>query len=271
MARVLNGKELADFIKERQAKQVRALRQAHKIIPKLAILMTPKANEAIGVYVKYKSIYAADILIETQVEVCEQADMSTVIERLNADDSVQGIIVQLPLDNIAQTDDIVNLIAPQKDVDGLGAGADYPSATAEAINWLCGGYNVPLDSAKIAVVGQGRLVGAPLTKMWLNSGYSVTPIDIDTPDAKAIIQASDVVVSAVGKPGLIASADIKHKAVVIDAGTASENGTVVGDVADDVRERSDVSITPVKGGVGPLTIALLYDHLIQACIKLRTN
>lgn len=271
MARELNGKELADFIKERQAKQVRALRQAHKIIPKLAIIMTPKANEAIGVYVKYKRIYAEDILIETIVEVCEQADMPDLITKLNNDSSLQGIIVQLPLDDVTKTDEIVNAIAPEKDVDGLGTKAQYPSATAEAINWLCGGYNVPLGTARIAIVGQGRLVGAPLTKMWLQSGYDVTPVDIDTPNANEIIRASDVVVSAVGKPGLISSDLIKAKAVVIDAGTASENGTVVGDVASAVRERSDVSVTPAKGGVGPLTIALLYDHLIQACLKLITK
>lgn len=270
MARELNGKELADFIKERQAKQVRALRQAHKVIPKLAIVMTPKANQAIGVYVKYKRIYAQDILIETAVEVCEQAEMPALIKRLNNDASVQGIIVQLPLDDASKTDEIVNMIEPAKDVDGLGVEASYPSATAEAINWLCGGYNVPLDMAKITVVGQGRLVGGPLTKMWKNSGYSVMTVDINTPNANEIISSSDVVVTAVGKPGLITSAHIKQNAFVIDAGTTSENGTVVGDVADDVRERTDISITPVKGGVGPLTIALLYDHLIQACQKLRS-
>lgn len=267
MAKELNGAELADFIKERQAKQVRALRQAHKVVPKLAIVMTPKANSVIGVYVKYKKLYASDILIETVVEVCEQPTMPEVIKRLNSDSTVQGIIVQLPLDDAGQTDDIVNLIAPQKDVDGLGKSAAYPSATAEAINWLCGGYNVPLGTAQIAVVGQGRLVGAPLINMWRNSGYNVTAIDINTPNTDKILQASDIIVSAAGVPNLIKSVFIKPGAIVIDAGTASENGVVAGDVASDVRERSDISITPVKGGVGPLTIALLYDHLIQACFK----
>lgn len=266
MTKSLNGAELAGFIKERQAKQVRNLRQGHKIVPKLAILMTPKAKEVIGVYVRGKQAYAEDILIETVLEVCEQSDMPATIERLNADESVQGIIVQLPLDDPAGTDEVVNKIAPEKDVDGLGVNAMYPSATADAINWLCGGYGIDLDKANIVIVGQGRLVGRPLYNMWTVAGYDVMVVDVDTNNYDAIKRA-DVVVSAVGVPRLIKSADVKRGATVIDAGTTSENGAVVGDVADDVRERGDITITPVKGGVGPLTIALLFDHLIQACLK----
>lgn len=267
MAKNLSGAELASYIKERQAKQVRNLRQTHKIFPKLAVIMTPRADEVVGTYVRGKRAYGDDILIETEVHVCEQTDMVATIERYNADDSVQGIIVQLPLDDAAGTDAVVNTIAPAKDVDGLGANASYPSATADAINWLCGGYSVDLMQSKIAIVGQGRLVGKPLLQVWQTAGYDVTPVDVDTPNREEIIKNSDVVVTAAGVPRLIASSVIKHGATVIDAGTASENGTIVGDVAPDVRERSDVSITPVKGGVGPLTIALLYDHLIQACQK----
>lgn len=267
MAKSLNGAELAGYIKERQAKQVRALRQAYKIIPKLAILMTPKAGEVIGVYVKGKRAYGEDILIETVVHVCEQDQMIEAIERYNAEDSVQGIIVQLPLDDPAGTDEIMNTINPEKDVDGLGAQAEYISATADAVNWLCGGYGVDLQNANIAVIGQGRLVGLPLSKMWRSAGYNVTTVDVDTKNQQEILRKSDVIVSAAGVPRLVSASDIKQGAVVIDAGTTSENGSVVGDVADDVRDRSDVSITPKIGGVGPLTIALLFDHLIQACLK----
>lgn len=266
MAKSLNGAELAGFIEERQAKQVRNLRQSHKIVPKLAILMTPKAKEVIGMYVRGKQAYAEDILIETVVEVCAQTDMPSVIERLNEDESVQGIIVQLPLDNPALTDEIVDKIAPEKDVDGLGLNAAYPSATADAINWLAGGYGINLDQSSIVIVGQGRLVGKPLCALWNAAGYDVTAVDVGTNNQDSIKKA-DVIVAAAGVPRLIKSVDVKHGATVIDAGTTSENGTIVGDVADDVRERTDISITPVRGGVGPLTIALLFDHLIQACLK----
>lgn len=267
MAKNLSGAELAGYIKERQAKQVRALRQAHKVFPKLAILMTPQANQVIGTYVRGKRAYGDDILIETMVDICDQNEMIDRIKRYNDDDEVQGIIVQLPLDDPTGTDDIMNTIAPEKDVDGLGEHALYPSATADAINWLCGGYSVDLQRLRIAIVGQGRLVGKPLLKMWNDAGYDVTPLDVNTQNSETILNQSDVIVSAAGVPRLIKAKDIKHGATVIDAGTTSENGTVVGDVADDVRERADVSITPEKGGVGPLTIALLFDHLIQACLK----
>lgn len=267
MVKSLNGAELAGYIKERQAKQVRTLRQAHKIIPKLAILMTPKADEAIGVYVKGKQAYSDDILIETIVHICEQDQMIDAIKQYNADDSVQGIIVQLPLDNPVDTDLIMDAIAPEKDVDGLGASAAYQSATADAINWLCVGYGLDLQNTAVTIVGQGRLVGKPLLAMWQKAGYNVTPVDVDTREYEDIIRQSDIIVSAAGVPRLITAKLVKHSATVIDAGTTSDNGTVVGDVADDVRERGDVSITPKKGGVGPLTIAVLFDHLIQACLK----
>lgn len=267
MARSLNGAELAGFIKERQAKQVRALRQAHHIVPHLLILMTPGSSIASEVYVRLKQRYAEDILVQCTTRVVEQVELASVIQAANQDTTIQGIIVQLPLDDPKKTDEVVNTIAPHKDVDGLGNKALFTSATADAINWLCGGYSVALEAAKIAVVGQGRLVGAPLTAMWQANGYNVTPVDITTADKDAIIQASDVIVTAVGSPRTITSAMVKHGAVVIDAGSATEGGVLVGDVGDDVRERSDVSITPVKGGVGPLTIAVLFDHLIQSCLK----
>lgn len=267
MAKSLNGAELAGYIKERQAKQVRALRQAHKIIPKLAILMTPNAGKVIGVYVNSKRAYGDDILIETIVDVCEQSEMIEAIKRYNSDDSVQGIIVQLPLDDPSGTDAVMSAIAPEKDVDGLGERAAFISATADAVNWLCGGYGVDLQHAKIAIIGQGRLVGRPLYTLWSGAGYNVTPVDVTTSNGDEIIRQADVIVSAAGVPRLITASNIKQGAVVIDAGTTSENGTVVGDVADDARERADISITPKKGGVGPLTIALLFDHLIQACLK----
>lgn len=271
MAKSLNGAELVGYIKERQAKQVRALRQAHHIVPKLVIVMTPHAGHVVGVYVNLKQRYGDDILVETVIETCEQQDMIAAIERYNADVTVQGIIVQLPLDEPAETSAIVNTISPEKDVDGLGEGAAFPSATADAINWLCGGYGIELGRANIVIVGQGRLVGKPLLTMWRQARYQVTPVDIDTENRDDILQQADVIVSAAGAPRIIKAHDVKHGAVVIDAGTSSEQGVLVGDVADDVRARSDVSITPQKGGVGPLTVALLFDHVIQACLKQATQ
>lgn len=267
MAKLLNGSELVGYIKERQARQVRALRQAHRVFPKLAIVKSTIASEVIDVYVRMKQRYGDDILIETVVETLDEADMPAAITRLNADSSVHGIIVQLPLADPSKTDDIVNLVAPEKDVDGLGKNAGFDSATAGAINWLLAGYGVDLNAKKIAIVGNGRLVGAPLARMWTDSGYDVTVLDNSVEDIASVIRESDVVVSATGVPRLITASMINVGATVVDAGTASENGVIVGDIEPSIRERDDVKVTPEKGGVGPLTIAALFDHVIEAASK----
>ena len=267
MSRELNGAELAGFIKERQAKQVRNLRQEHKIIPKLVVVKSLNASAVIDTYVRMKQRYANDVLIELDVIGCAQKDMPAVIDQANTDDSVHGIIVQLPLDKPEETDKIVGLIAPQKDVDGLGDNAEYISATAEAIDWLLAGYNVELGGKKITLLGNGRLVGAPLEKLWRSRGLNVTVLDDQSDDVDNFLIESDVIVSATGVPRILKSEMVASGAVVVDAGTTSEQGVIVGDIDPELRERHDVSITPEKGGVGPLTIVLMFDHVIQAAAK----
>ena len=171
--RYLNGRELRDFVKERQAHQVRGLIQHFKVQPRLAIIQTTD-DVVTNVYTRLKQSYGQDIRIVVDLHKVALAEAPALIKQLNDDPSVQGIVVQLPLSDPAQTDEVVDLIDPAKDVDGLGRDAKWDSATAVAINWLLAGYNVDLANKKIAIVGQGRLVGGPLTKMWRNSGYDVT-------------------------------------------------------------------------------------------------
>ncbi|MES2630498.1 MAG: bifunctional 5,10-methylenetetrahydrofolate dehydrogenase/5,10-methenyltetrahydrofolate cyclohydrolase [Patescibacteria group bacterium] len=261
--RILDGRELADYVKERQLKQVRNLRQAWLTIPKLVIVIANN-DVVIDTFVRLKQAYGEDITIEVEVKRVEQALLRETIEALNSDESVHGIIVQLPLTDPSETDEIVALIAPEKDVDGLGPDAAYISATATAIDWLLAGYNVTLKDRLIAIVGQGRLVGAPLAKLWSNGGLSVVTYDDTVTDLQTELRKADIIVAATGVLGLITSQMISPGKVVVDAGTASENGTIVGDVAADVRERNDLTITPIRGGVGPLTIAALFDNVMLA-------
>jgi methylenetetrahydrofolate dehydrogenase (NADP+)/methenyltetrahydrofolate cyclohydrolase len=264
--KLLDGLELASYIKERQAKQVRGLRQAWETFPKLAIVIANN-DPVIATYVRLKQRYGEDILIDTEVYECNLEDLPALIQQLNGDEAVHGIIVQLPLSDPTQTDAIVQLIAPEKDVDGLGPRAHYVSATAQAIDWLAAGYNVTLKDRVIAIVGEGRLVGAPLAKLWRNGGLTVHTYDDSVTDLRTELRKATIIVSATGVPGLITADMLAPGAVVIDAGTASENGQIVGDVAADVRERQDLTITPIKGGVGPLTIAALFDNVITAARK----
>ncbi len=261
--KILDGRELVGFIQERQAKQVRGLRQAWGTFPKLAIVIA-NDNPVIDTYVRLKRAYGEDILVDVDIHKVEQADILATIDQLNADETVHGIIVQLPLSDPSQTEAVVNRVASEKDVDGLGQNPGFVSATATAIDWLAAGYNVTLKDRRIAIVGKGRLVGAPLAKLWQTGGLDVTTYDGKTVDLQSELRKADVIVTATGVPGLITSQMVSAGKVVIDAGTASEDGQIVGDVASDLRERNDLTITPEKGGVGPLTIASLFENVISA-------
>ena len=263
MSRQLSGRELVSFIKERQARQVRALKQHDHIRPKLAIIQT-KLDAVTDLYTKLKQRYGEDIGIAVEIHKVDQPGVERLIEQLNMDPTVHGILIQLPLPDPSATDKVVDLVNPVKDVDGLAKQSKWDATTVMAINWLLAGYNIDLAGKQIAIVGQGRLVGAPLTKIWRQSGLSVTPLDVRCPSLEKILIDKDVVVTATGVPGLIGSEMLKNGAVVVDAGTADLDGQVVGDVDPLVRERSDITITPQKGGVGPLTIACLMDNVIRA-------
>ncbi len=261
---MLSGTELAEYIKARQARQVRMLRQAHHIVPKLLVLKSRGASAVINTYVRMKQRYAEDILIETEVVTCSDAEMVAIIDHANLDDTIHGIMVQLPLDDPSRTAAIVDTIAPKKDVDGLGVRAAFVSATAEAIDWLLAGYGITLTDKRILLIGRGKLVGAPLEAMWQSRGLNVTSIDAAVDDIASLLAPYDVIVSATGVGNLVRAADIPRGAIMIDAGTVSEGDAIIGDVEASARERRDIKITPTKGGVGPLTIVLMYDHVIQA-------
>jgi methylenetetrahydrofolate dehydrogenase (NADP+)/methenyltetrahydrofolate cyclohydrolase len=261
--KLLNGKELADFIKERQAKVVRGLRQAHDIAPKLAIVQCLD-DPVINTYVKLKKQYGGDILVDVEVHFVPQEEIANLLQKLNNDDGVHGIIVQLPLTDPAQTDEIVNLVDPEKDVDALGKDAKFDPATPMAILWLLSGYNVDLKGKKVLLIGRGKLVGAPLERILLSSGIDVEVVGREVPDLAEHTKEADVLITATGSPAILYSKMIKQGAVVVDAGVASESGKTVGDLAPDVYERDDLTITPTKGGVGPLTVCALFDNVIRA-------
>lgn len=261
--KLLNGKELAGYIKERQARAVRGLRQAHHVQPKLAIILTID-HTVIDVYVRLKKKYGADILVDVDIHRVPQSEAATLIKKLNSDDTVHGIIVQLPLERPEETDALVNLVAPEKDVDALGAHALFDPATPLAILWLLAGYNVDLQGKKVLLVGRGKLVGQPLERMLASSGIEVRSADRETKDLKAETLQADVIITATGSPAILYPEMIKPGAVVVDAGVAGEEGKTVGDVATEVYERDDLTITPQKGGVGPLTVCALFENVIQA-------
>ena len=261
--RILNGSELAEFIQERQSHQVRGLRQAMGVAPKLAIIVTVE-NSIIDVYMRLKQRYGSEILVEVDVHRVEQTAAAELINQLNNDASVHGIIIQLPLKDPTQTDELTALVSPSKDVDGLGPQAQFDPATPVAIMWLLAGYNIELRDKIILIVGKGRLVGAPLEKLMMASGLSPIVSTRQSADLAELCPTADIIVTATGAASSITASMLKQKAVVVDAGVASEGGKTVGDLAADVYDRDDLIITPVKGGVGPLTVCALFDNVIIA-------
>ena len=264
--KILNGQDLADFIKARQARQVSAL----KTSPKLLIIRDSN-NPVITKYVNLKKDYGEDIGVTVEEYFAKDSDdIASTIQSANADPTISGIILQLPILEKDKTNELCNLIAPAKDVDGLGENANYDSATATAINWLLAGYDIRLNAAKIAIVGRGKLVGAPLYKMFVSSGYDVTLFHRG--DDLTKLNQYDIIITATGTPGLVSDSMVRPGAVVVDAGTASEDGVLRGDVTTEVRNRTDLAaITPPTGGVGPLTITCLFEHTINTAQLIPTT
>lgn len=266
--KILNGADIAEFVKERQLRQARNLRQSRGRVPHLAIVHT-STDPVILKYIELKKEYANDIEIEVSVHAVASDQVEQKIRDLNDDEKVCGIIVQLPLSDQSKTETVLNMVAPAKDVDGLAEVTNYDPATPTAINWLLSGYNIELRQKKIIIVGEGRLVGAPLARMWQQSGYEVTTIAKGGDISR--LKHADIVVSATGQPGLITSEMIPIGCVAIDAGTADVDGQSKGDFSPEIYQREDLILTPRFGGVGPLTVSALFDNVLKACSSQAEN
>ena len=270
MKKELNGRELALYVKERQAKAVRGLRQAWNVHPKLAIIRT-NPDKVVDSYMRIKQQYGEDILVDVEVYDIRQSGALETISWLNDDPGVHGIIVQIPLPDVSQTNEILNAVNAKKDVDGLAEVTLYDAPTPIAINWLLAGYDIDLRGKHIVIVGHGKLVGKPLEKLWLKSGYQVTVADKATDNLAELTRTADIIVSATGVPGLIKPEMVKSDAVIVDAGVSTDSNGLIGDVASEVRAMPNITITPEKGGVGPLTVAALFENVITAARKTTSN
>ncbi len=253
--KLLDGADLAGFIQTRHAQIVDSLDRR----PRLAILYCGD-QAATERYIRAKQIYGEAIGVEVVSEKVEPDVLIKKIMQLNADTEVTGIIVQLPLPSQTLTAEMLKTIDPAKDVDGLTERSPFEAATPKGILWLLAGYNIDLNG-KIVIVGQGRLIGKPLAGSLEASGRDVVRCDESTPDLAQVVNSSDIIISATGKPKLITSAMAKQGAVVVDAGSPAS------EVDDDLRSRSDLTITPNPGGVGPMTVAALFDNLLIAAQK----
>jgi methylenetetrahydrofolate dehydrogenase (NADP+)/methenyltetrahydrofolate cyclohydrolase len=257
----LETSDLVGFIKERHRVQLKSF----KPVPRLA-LVDVEHNAASASFIRAKQQYGADIGAEVIIESPDSsAELNKTLKKLSEDSLITGIVLQLPLPESYDTQKAIDLIKLTKDVDGLRQDSPFDPAAAKAILWILANQKVDLKSSHFVVVGQGRLVGAPIAKMLEDSGAKVERCDVQTKDLAEVTKTAEVVISGTGHPGLIAKPMLKTGAILIDAGTSEvAAGKLAGDAARELYDDAEVLVTPVPGGVGPATVAALFDNLLTA-------
>ena len=278
-ARRLEGAPFATEIRERVAADVAAYVKDHGHPPGLAVVVCGRSAPSM-VYLERILKACAQVGIEgTFVDIegedpaSIEAELTVAIDRLNRDPHVAGIIVQQPLPTGVRLKTLVDAIDPLKDIDGihpLNAGLlrlgyeGFIPATAHAALEMVHRSGIDLSGADTVVVGRSPVVGMPLAFMLVKEDATVTVCHSKTRDLADKVRRADVVVVAAGQPGLVTGAMLKPGAVVIDVGINVVDGHIVGDVDFESAEKVASAITPVPGGVGPLTNALLLSHLMRA-------
>ena len=251
--KLLDGREAADFIKMRHVQQLRSTGEL-----RLAIVRQG-SSRATDMYLRVKQRYGLDIGCEVDLYTEKPEDLINRITLLNEDPSVTAINVELPfVDAPELTQQALAAVAPAKDVEGLAPKSPFEVVTPKAIMWLLASYNIELKNKVIAIVGQGTLVGAPLADRLEASGITAKRYDVTTPELGSRLLEAQIIITATGKPGLITSAMLAEGAVIVDAGAPES------DLAADVLRRIDITRTPNPGGVGPMTVAALFDNIIIA-------
>jgi methylenetetrahydrofolate dehydrogenase (NADP+)/methenyltetrahydrofolate cyclohydrolase len=287
VAEVIDGKQIAADIRAEVKQHVEGL-QAKGVTPGLSVVLVGD-DPASGVYVRMKAKACEETGIKSEVirlpEETTQGELESVIDRLNADDSVHGILVQLPLPSQIEEKDIIFRIAPEKDVDGFhpvsvgrmmigDPSAFRPATPAGVVEMLMRTGNDP-SGKRVAIVGRSNIVGKPLAVLlgqkMKGGNATVTLAHSRTPDLPDVLKEGDILVAAIGVPEFVKADMVKPGAVVIDVGVnrvddpSTEKGyRLVGDVAYDEVFEVASAITPVPGGVGPMTIAMLLTNCIQA-------
>jgi methylenetetrahydrofolate dehydrogenase (NADP+)/methenyltetrahydrofolate cyclohydrolase len=266
----MDGKALAERIRGEIAEEVRELGE----IGLATVLVGDDPASDIYIRLKHKAagevgINAKDIRLASQTT---EEELLEQVAQLNADDSIDGLLVQLPLPNHIDEARVIRAIDPAKDVDGLhplnfgqlvlGRPA-HVGATPVGVMRLLEEYDVPVEGARAVVVGRSDIVGKPAALLLLHASATVTVCHSRTKDLGAVTREADVLVVAVGRANVIGPDDVKEGATVIDVGMNRGNDGVVGDVDPATAERAGL-ITPVPGGVGPMTIAMLLASAVKA-------
>jgi methylenetetrahydrofolate dehydrogenase (NADP+)/methenyltetrahydrofolate cyclohydrolase len=282
-AKILDGNAAARHIRGQLRERVDALK-ARGVTPGLAVIVAGD-NPASKVYVSNKAKACAEAGLHSEVHAIDggspERAVLTTLEKLNRDPRIHGIIVQLPLPRGLNAERIMQSIAVEKDVDGfnwrnlgalVGGHPSFSPCTPLGVMELLDRAGAALEGRHAVVVGRSNIVGKPLALMLIARGATVTVCNSKTPDLGGVTRRADILVAAAGKPGLIDAAMVKPGAVVIDVGiNRLPQGGIVGDVEfASVKEVASL-ITPVPGGVGPMTVAMLIANTVTAAERAVTS
>jgi len=277
---ILQGRPVADKVLAEVKAGVAALKQRTGVEPALAVILVGE-DPASQIYVRNKKRAADEVGIASRdflfPQGCTQAELLETIRRINADSALHGILLQLPLPKGMDEDQAVAAIAPQKDADGLhpmslgnllgGKPTAVPCTPAGCIEIL-DHYGIPIEGAEAVMVGRSRLVGKPLAQLLLARHATVTMCHTRTRDLAGHCRRADILCVAAGKPRVITGDMIKEGAVVIDVGVNRlATGKLAGDVDFESASKRARAITPVPGGVGPMTIAMLMKNTLLVATR----
>ncbi|UXS28664.1 bifunctional methylenetetrahydrofolate dehydrogenase/methenyltetrahydrofolate cyclohydrolase FolD [Staphylococcus delphini] len=275
-AKILDGKQIAKDYRQGLQDEVEKLKE-QGYTPKLSVILVGN-DGASQSYVRSKKKAAEKIGMISEVihleESTSEADVLKELDRLNQDDSVSGILVQVPLPNHVDEQKVLDAIDPDKDVDGFHPinigrlyldNAQLIPCTPLGVMELLKHADIELEGKNAVVIGRSHIVGQPVAKLLLQQNATATILHSRSQNVSAHLKQADVIVSAVGRPGMVTKNDVKPGAVVIDVGnTPDENGKLKGDVEyDEVKEVAS-AITPVPGGVGPMTITMVLNNTLIA-------
>jgi len=276
VAKLLDGKQIAKDYRQGLKDQVEVLK-SKGYTPKLSVILVGN-DGASQSYVRSKKKAAEKIGMISEIvhlsEDTSEEDVLSELERLNNDDSVSGILVQVPLPKQVSEQKVLEAINPEKDVDGFHPSnigklyideQTFVPCTPLGIMEILKHADIDIEGKNAVVIGRSHIVGQPVSKLLLQQNATVTILHSRSKDMASFIKEADIVVSAVGKPELVTKDMVKEGAVIIDVGnTPDENGKLKGDVAfDEVKEVAS-AITPVPGGVGPLTITMVLNNTLLA-------
>lgn len=283
MMQLIDGKALANKIHTQIASKVSKLKEEKNIIPGLAVILVGD-NPASHAYVKMKAKACKEVgfysIVHEMPSTITQEEILATINMMNQNPHIDGILVQLPLPKHIDTNQILEIINPRKDVDGfhpynvgrLVSGLDsFVACTPLGVMKMFEEYNIDLQGKDICVVGASNIVGKPMANLLINANATVTVTHIFTKDLASHTRKADIVIVGTGVPKLIKKDMVKDGAIVIDIGINKlEDGSIVGDV--DFAEVAPLCsyITPVPGGVGPMTIAMLLSNTLDAATQRET-